>query len=100
MTSLYDIRSLCIITIKCHYIQINHSSVFGKNRNILNCNYVNIMLNVDVNILFDIKGFVTSKFEGLEKLKRFPFKLKEWLDLKLSYSVLMENYKKCTYEMI
>ena len=65
--------------------------MFGKNRNMLNCKYVNIMLNVDVNILFDIKGFVTSKFEGLEKLKRCPFKLKERLDLKLSYSVLMEN---------
>ena len=46
------------------------------------------MLNVDVNILIDIKGFMTSKVEGLEKLKRFQFKLKERLNFKLSYSVL------------
>ena len=95
MTFLYDIRSLCIITIKCHYIQIDHSSEFGKNRNILNCKYVNIMLNVDVNILIDIKGFMTSKVEGLEKLKRFHFKLKERLDLKLSYSVLHSLLNDC-----
>ena len=43
------------------------------------------MLSVDINILIDIKGFMTSKVEGLEKLKRFYFKLKERLDLKLSY---------------
>ena len=93
MTFLYDIRSLCIITIKCHYIQIDHSSGFGKNRNILNCKYVNIMLNV--NIFINIKGFMTSKVEGLEKLKRFHFKLKERLDLKLSYSVLHSLLNDC-----
>ena len=31
------------------------------------------MLNVDVNILIDIKGFMTSKVEGLEKLKKISF---------------------------
>ena len=46
------------------------------------------MLNADVNILIDINDFMTSKIEGLEKLKRFHFKLKERLNLKLSYSVL------------
>ena len=73
--------------IKCHYIQIDHSSGFGKNRNIFNCKYVNIMLNVDVNILIDIKGFMTSKVEG--------FKLKERLDLKMSYSVLRSLLNDC-----
>ena len=95
MTFIYDMRSLCIITIKCHYIQINHSSGFGKNRNILNCKYVNIMLNVDINILIDIKGFMASKIEGSEKRKRFHFKLKERLDLKLSYSVLHSLLNDC-----
>ena len=95
MAFLYDIRSLCIITIKCHYIQIGHSSGFGKNRNILNCKYVNIMLNVDVNILIDINDFMTSKVEGLEKLKRFHFKLKERLIFKLSYSVLHSLLNDC-----
>ena len=79
LTFLYDIRSLCIISIKYHYIQIDHSSRFGKNRNILHCKYVNIMLNAHVNILIDTNGFMTSKVEGLEKLKRFHFKLKERL---------------------
>ena len=46
------------------------------------------MLNVDANIWIDIKGFMTSKVEGFRKLKRFHFKLKERLDLKLNYSVL------------
>ena len=46
------------------------------------------MLNVDVNILIDINDFMTSKVEGLEKLKRIHFKLKERLNFKLSYSVL------------
>ena len=101
MTFLYDIQSLCIITIKCHYIQTEHSSGFGKNPNIPNCKYVNIMLNVDVNILIEIKGFMRSKVEGLKKLKRFHFKLKERLDLKLSYSVLhsLLNYCKNKIEM-
>ena len=53
------------------------------------------MLNVDVNILIDINGFMTSKVEGLEKLKRFYFKLKERLDLKLSYSVLHSLLNDC-----
>ena len=35
------------------------------------------MLNVDVNILIDINDFMTSKVEGLEKFKRFHFKLKK-----------------------
>ena len=61
MTFLYDIQSLSTITIKRHYIQIEHSSRFGKNRNILHCKYVDIMLNVDVNILIDINDFMTSK---------------------------------------
>ena len=60
-----------------------HSSRFGKNRNILHCKYVNIMLNVDVNILIDIKGFMTSKVEGLEKLKRFHFKVKVRFEIEL-----------------
>ena len=54
------------------------------------------MLNVDVNILIDTNGFMTSKVEGLEKLKRFHFELKERLDLKFSYSVLhilLNDYK-------
>ena len=46
------------------------------------------MLNVDVNILIDINDFMTSKVEGLEKLKRIHFKLKERLNFKLSYSIL------------
>ena len=95
MTFLYDIQSLCIITIKCQYIQIDHSSRFGKNRNILHCKYVNIMLNVDVNILIDINNFMTSKVEGLEKLKRFHFELKERLNFKLSYSVLQSLVNDC-----
>ena len=47
-----------------------------------------MLLNVDVNILIDINDFMASKVEGLEKLKRFHFKLKERLNFKLSYSVL------------
>ena len=43
---------------------------------------------MDVNILTDINDFMTSKGEGLEKLKRFHFKLKERFNFKLSYSVL------------
>ena len=73
------------------------------------------MLNVDVNILIDINDFMTSKIEGLEKLKRFYFKLKKRLNFKLRYSVWhsllkdCENKKggnngklkkKCTYLMI
>ena len=38
---------------------------------------------------------MTSKVEGLEKLKRFHFKLKERLDLKLSYSVLHSLLSAC-----
>ena len=53
------------------------------------------MLNVDVNILIDINGFMTSKVEGLEKLKRFHFKLKERLIFKLSYSVLHSLLNDC-----
>ena len=53
------------------------------------------MLNVDVNILIDIKDFMTCKVEGLEKLKRFYFKLKGRLDLKLSYSVLHSSLNDC-----
>ena len=45
------------------------------------------MLNVDVNILIDIKGLMTSKVEG--------FKLKERLDLKMSYSVLHSLLNDC-----
>ena len=80
-------RSLCMITIKCHYIQIGHSSRFGKNRNLLHFRFVSIMLNVDVNILIDINDFMTSKFEGLEKFKRFHFKL--------SYSVSHSSLNDC-----
>ena len=72
-----------------------HSSRFGKNRNIFHCKYVNIMLNVDVNILIDINNFMTSKVEGLEKLKRFHFELKERLNFKLSYSVLQSLVNDC-----
>ena len=53
------------------------------------------MLNADVNILIDINDFMTSKIEGLEKLKRFHFKLKEKLNLKLSYSVLHSLLNDC-----
>ena len=53
------------------------------------------MLNVDFNILIEIKDFMTSKVEGLEKLKRFHFKLKERLDLKLNYSVLHSLLNDC-----
>ena len=53
------------------------------------------MLNADVNILIDINDFMTSKIEGLEKLKRFHFKLKERLNLKLSYSVLHSLLNDC-----
>ena len=95
MAFLYDIQSLFIIIIKCQYIQIGHSSRFGKNRNILHCRFVNIMLNVDVNILIDINDFMISKIEGLEKLKRFHFKLKERLNFKLSYSVLYSLLNDC-----
>ena len=74
-----------------------------------------MLLNVDANILIDINDFMTSKVEGLEKLKRFHFKLKERLNFKLSYSVLhsllndCENKRggnngklkrSCTYEVI
>ena len=45
------------------------------------------MFNVDDNILIDINDLMTSKVEGLEKLKIFQFKLKEGLNFKLSYSV-------------
>ena len=54
-----------------------------------------MLLNVDVNILIDINDFVTSKVEGLEKLKRFHFKLKERLNFKLSYSVLHSLLNDC-----
>ena len=59
-----------------------------------------------------IYDFMTSKVEGMEKLKRFHFKLKERLNFELSYSVLhgwlqeqkmwkqWKTKKKCTYEMI
>ena len=53
------------------------------------------MLNADVNILIDINDFMTSKVEGLEKLKRFQFKLKERLNFKLSYSVLHSLLSDC-----
>ena len=53
------------------------------------------MLNVDVNILIDINDFMISKIEGLEKLKRFHFKLKERLNFKLSYSVLYSLLNDC-----
>ena len=53
------------------------------------------MLNADVNILIDINDFMTSKVEGLEKLKRFQFKLKERLNFKLSYSVLHSLLNDC-----
>ena len=52
-------------------------------------------MNVDVNILIDINGFMTSRVEGLEKLKRFHFELKERLDLKFSYSVLHSLLNDC-----
>ena len=45
------------------------------------------MFNVDDNILIDINDLMTSKVEGLEKLKIFQFKLKEGLNFKLIYSV-------------
>ena len=35
-----------------------------------------MLLNVDVNILIDKNDFITSKVEGLEKLKKFHFKTK------------------------
>ena len=54
-----------------------------------------MLLNVDVNILIDINGFMTSKVEGLEKLKRFHFKLKERLNFKLTYSVLHSLLNDC-----
>ena len=41
-----------------------------------------MLLNADVNILIDINDFMTSKVEGLEKLERFHFKLKERLHFK------------------
>ena len=41
-----------------------------------------MLLNVDVNILIDINDFMTSKVEGLQKIKRFHFKLKERLNFK------------------
>ena len=85
-------RSLFMITIKCHYIQTGHSSRFGKNRSLLYCRFVNILLNVDVNILID---FMTSKVEGLEKFKRFHFKLKERLNCKLIYSVSHSLLNDC-----
>ena len=53
------------------------------------------MLNADVNVLIDINDFMTSKVKGLEKLKRFHFKLKERLNLKLSYSVLHSLLNDC-----
>ena len=53
------------------------------------------MLNADVNILIDIKSFMTSKVQSLEKVKRFHFKLKERLGLKLSYSVLHSLLNDC-----
>ena len=54
-----------------------------------------MLLNVDANILIDINDFMTSKVEGLEKLKRFHFKLKERLNFKLSYSVLHSLLNDC-----
>ena len=54
-----------------------------------------MLLDVDVNILIDINDFVTSKVEGLEKLKRFHFKLKARLNFKLSYSVLHSLLNDC-----
>ena len=74
-----------------------------------------MLLNVDVNILIDKNDFITSKVEGLEKLKKFHFKLKERLNFNLSYLVLhsllndCKNQKggnngklrkRCTYKMI
>ena len=53
------------------------------------------MLNADVNVLIDINDFMTSKVKGLEKLKRYHFKLKERLNLKLSYSVLHSLLNDC-----
>ena len=53
------------------------------------------MFNVDVNILIDINDFMTSKVEGLQKLKRFYFKLKERLNCKLSYSILHSLLNDC-----
>ena len=38
---------------------------------------------------------MTSKVEGLEKLKRFHFKLKERLNFKLSYSVFHSLLNDC-----
>ena len=49
------------------------------------------MFNVDVNILIDINDFMTSKVEGLEKLKIFHFKLKEGLNFKLLKTVKMQK---------
>ena len=54
-----------------------------------------MLLNVDVNILIDINDFMTYKVEGLEKLKRFHLKLKEWLNFILSYSVLHSLLNGC-----
>ena len=54
-----------------------------------------MLLNVDVNILIDINDFMTSKVEGLEKFKRFHFKLKERLHFKLSYSVSHSLLNDC-----
>ena len=53
------------------------------------------MFNVDVHILIDINKFMTSKVEGLEKLKRFHFKLKKRLNFKLSHSVLHSLLNDC-----
>ena len=42
-----------------------------------------------------IYDFMTSKVEGMEKLKRFHFKLKERLNFELSYSVLHGLLNDC-----
>ena len=53
------------------------------------------MLNVDVHILIDINNFMTYKVQGLEKLKRFHFKLKKRLNFKFSHSVLDSLLNDC-----
>ena len=54
-----------------------------------------MLLNVNVNILIDTNDFMTSKVEGLKKLTRFHFKLKERLNFKLGYSVLHRLLNDC-----
>ena len=53
------------------------------------------MLNVDVNNLIDVNDFLTSKVQGLQKLKRFHFKLKKKLNFELSHSVLHGLLNDC-----